>query len=129
VATRNLQELLTDISGQEGYFCERDLGPDGLVSINAHGFTGDTPLHVMAWSNDTEGAQVLLDAGANPNAQGEMGETPLHVAVRQCNVALVHALLAAGASTDIRSEFGETPAEMAAATGGDVAGAVARGGT
>ena len=119
--TRTLQELLAYISAHDGYFCERDLGPDGFVSVNTHGFAGDTPLHLMAWSNDAEGAQMLIDAGANPNAVGEMGETPLHTAISQNSLNVIRVLLAAGASTSIRSEFGETPKELAAATGGTVA--------
>lgn len=119
--TRTLQELLAYISVHDGYFCERDLGPDGFVSVNTHGFTGDTPLHLMAWSNDAEGTQMLLTAGADPNAAGEMGETPLHTAIRQNSLDTIRVLLAAGASTSIRSEFGQTPEELATTTGGAVA--------
>ena len=121
--TRTLQEVLAFASSQEGFFCERDLGPEGLVGVNTHGFAGDTPLHVMAHINDVQGAQILLAAGANPDASGEMGETPLHAAISQGSLDVIRVLLAAGASTSIRSEFGKTPAKMAAAAGGEVADA------
>jgi len=126
---RTLETLLADISVHDAYFSEEHLGPDGLVGVNTHGYAGDMPLHVVAWGSDTEGAEILLAAGANPNATGDMGETPLHVAVRQSNITLVGLLLKSGASTEVRSEFGETPREMAARIGGPVAAALARGGT
>jgi uncharacterized protein len=83
------------------------------VSLDSRCCDGDTPLHVVAWRNDVEAAEVLIAAGADVNALGEMGETPLHVAVHNQNGRLARILLAAGARADIRGEFG-TAREMAA---------------
>jgi ankyrin repeat protein len=91
---------------------------DRPVAVDSVGACGDTPLHVMAWRNDVEGAKLLLDAGANVDVVGDMGETPLHVAVGQGNRELVLLFLQAGANCDIRSEFGTTAKEEALARGG-----------
>jgi ankyrin repeat protein len=89
-----------------------DLG-ERAVTIDSRGYDGDTPLHVMAWRNDLEGAEILVNAGADVNAPGEMSETPLHVALRQENAQMVEMLLRAGARDDIRGEFGHTPRDLA----------------
>ena len=83
------------------------------VDIDSTDVDGDTPLHVLLWRNDTAGALLLIEHGANVNAVGDMGETPLHVAIRQENMEVVKAMLAAGARTDIVSEFGQTPLALA----------------
>ena len=91
------------------------------VTVNSVGIDGDTPLHVMAWRNDLEGARLLLEAGADVNAVGDMGETPLHVAVGEHSVELVALLIAAGADPNIRSEFGRTAKEEAVEIGSAIA--------
>jgi len=83
-----------------------------IVSLDGHGYDGDTALHVFAWRSDTASAKALLEAGADPNARGEMEETPLHVAIRDHNVELVSLLLRFGADPELRGEFG-TAREMA----------------
>ena len=87
------------------------------VEVNSHDCMGDTPLHVMAWRSDVEGARMLLEAGAKIDAIGDMSETPLHVAIGQECSELVALLITAGANLDIRSEFGKTAREKARAQG------------
>jgi ankyrin repeat protein len=116
-AVRTLNDILSSVS--DVLFPE-DIG-ERPVFVNSVGVDDDTPLHVMAWRNDVEGAKVLIDAGADVNAVGDMGETPLHVAVGQNNRDLVLLLLQAGASCDVRSEFGSTAKEEALAKGKDIA--------
>lgn len=125
MAIRTHHDVLAEISPHEGYFCDEHRGPDGLVGIDTQGIAGDTPLHIMAWGDDTEGAEILLAAGADPNSIGDMSETPLHVAVRRGNVGLIVSLIGAGADPDVISEFDRTPAQMAAKVGGAVAEAFA----
>jgi ankyrin repeat protein len=84
-----------------------------LVAIDSCDSEGDTPLHVVAWRNDLEAVEILVNAGADVNAPGDMSETPLHVALRMNSPGMVEVLLRAGARDDIRGEFGETPREMA----------------
>ena len=96
--------------------------PMRCPTVDSVGYDGDSPLHVLAWRNDLEGVQVLIDAGANVNATGEMKETPLHIAVTQQNVPIARALLRAGAQDDVRCEFGDTPSERALERNGPTAG-------
>lgn len=79
-----------------------------VIEVNSRSASDDTPLHVMAWRQDSASASVLIAAGADVNAVGDMGETPLHVAMRVRDWTLAAMLVRAGARTDIRSEFGET---------------------
>jgi ankyrin repeat protein len=90
-----------------------------IVTINGHGYDGDTALHVFAWRSDTASAKILLEAGADPNARGEMEETPLHVAIRDHNAELVSLLIHFGADPDLRGEFG-TGRELATLEGGAI---------
>ncbi|MCI5207513.1 MAG: ankyrin repeat domain-containing protein [Candidatus Electrothrix sp. ATG2] len=88
-------------------------GGEAEVKINSIGCDDDTPLHVLIWRNDTEGALLLIENNAPINAIGDMGETPLHVAIRQNNFKIIKVLLNTGAKTDIVSEFGQTANEVA----------------
>ena len=92
---------------------------NAIVSLDSHGYDGDTALHVFAWRNDNASARALLQAGADPNARGEMEETPLHVAIRNRNAELVSLLLQFGADPDLRGEFG-TGRELAVEEGGSI---------
>ncbi|MCF3593153.1 ankyrin repeat domain-containing protein [Rhodobacteraceae bacterium LMO-12] len=93
---------------------------EAVVTIDSRDVDGDTPLHVMLWRDNTYGALLLIEAGADINAIGDMSETPLHVAVGKGNLAVVEALIKAGARTTDKSEFGKTPREKAAELGGDM---------
>ena len=75
--TRIVDEVLASVC--DVFFpCFPDERP---VAIDHRASDGDTPLHALAWRNDVEGAEVLVEAGADVNAVGDMGETPLHVAI------------------------------------------------
>jgi ankyrin repeat protein len=111
--TRSLEQVLQSVSD---VLFPAELG-DAPVQLKSCDVDGDTPLHVLAWRSDTEGALMLIAAGADVNAVGDMGTTPLHVAISQGNRKLARALIAAGARTNIRSEFGRTAIEDAAANG------------
>ena len=108
-SARSLNEVLQSTS--DCLFPEH-LGKQA-VDISSTDVDGDTPLHVLLWRKDTNGALLLIQHGADVNAVGDMGETPLHVAIRQENIKVIQAILAAGARTDIVSEFGQTPRSLA----------------
>ena len=115
--TRTLNEILAGVSEQ--------LFPDEsgrrAITIATRSPDGDTPLHIVAWQQDIEGAKVLVAAGADVNSVGDMGFTPLHVAVSQNDLSLVALLLDAGARADLSSEFGKTAQQVAGEKGGDIA--------
>ena len=50
------------------------------ASINAAGYSGNTPLHVAALSGYAAGVRVLLNYKANANLANHNGHTPLHLA-------------------------------------------------
>lgn len=90
------------------------------VSLDSVGYDGDSPLHVLIWRNDTDGALQLIENKADVNAKGEMDETPLHAALHQGNMRVVSALLEFGARKDLASEFGETADQLAKDKGIDL---------
>ena len=107
--TRSLEDVLRSTSdvlfpGDE---------EERVVTVNSRSSEGDTPLHVMAWRKDIEGASILIAAGADINAIGDMDQTPLHVAIMQDDANMVELLIKAGAQTNLRSEFGKTALEEA----------------
>lgn len=116
-AAESLDDVLKSLSD---VLFPADLG-DHPVAIDSHGYDGDTPLHVLAWRNDLERAEILVRAGADVNAVGEMDETPLHVVLTQRNPGMIQLLLRAGARGDLRCEFGDTPQERAFAMGEEYA--------
>ncbi len=114
---RTIEEILQSTS--ESLY-PAEMG-ERLVQLDSCDWDGDTPLHVMLWRRDMEGALTLIAAGAPVDAIGDMGETPLHVAIRQGTIEIAEALLLAGANPQIRCEFGDTPHERALAAGGRMA--------
>ena len=109
MAQRTLNEVLKSTSDS---LFPAELGK-AEVRIDSADCDGETPLHVLIWRSDTEGALLLIENGANIDAVGDMGETPLHVAISKNEKRVIDALLEAGARTDIVSEFGQTQAEKA----------------
>jgi ankyrin repeat protein len=116
IPDRTLAEILQSTSNT---LFPADLGTRtaALQSVDSD---GDTPLHALIWRGDTNGAQVVIENGANVDAVGDMGETPLHMAIRKGSLTVVRALLEAGAKTDIVSEFGESAGTMASNKGIDM---------
>ena len=104
--------------------CSETLFPAELggapVELDSRNSEGDTPLHVMLWRQNTYGALLLIEAGADVNAVGDMSESPLHGAVSQENTAVVEALLKAGANPFAKSEFGKSPKDMAIKMGDEM---------
>ncbi|MEO1474051.1 MAG: ankyrin repeat domain-containing protein [Pseudomonadota bacterium] len=93
---------------------------EAKLDIDSRDVDGDTPLHVLLWRENTYGALLLIEAGADVNAVGDMSQTRLHVAVQQGNTAVVRALLKAGASKTHVSEFGKSPNYLALEAGGEM---------
>jgi ankyrin repeat protein len=93
---------------------------EAKVSIDSANSDGDTPLHVLIWRGDSQGALLLIQYGAPLDAVGDMGETPLHVAISRNDRIVIRELLKAGARTDIVSEFGQTASQKAAEKGIDL---------
>ena len=91
-----------------------------VVALDSRSSEGDTPLHVMAWRKDVEGAGLLTAAGADVNAIGDMDQTPLHVAIMQDDTQMIELLIKSGADTSLRSEFGKTALEEAVKKGGQI---------
>jgi ankyrin repeat protein len=115
-SARTLEEVLQSTS--DVLFPEESGGAP--VSIDSADCDGDTPLHVLIWRGDTEGALLLIRHGADVNAVGDMGETPLHVAISMRNTSVIGALLGVGASTEMVSEFGKSASEQAEEIGIDL---------
>jgi hypothetical protein len=78
----------------------------------------ETLLMKVAYSGDTDVAELLLEHGANINAQDGYGNTPLSYAVRAENLTMVRFLVEKGANIDLGGDQGkETPLMLAAMQG------------
>lgn len=92
-----------------------------LLSLGANATATDnegfTPLHDVAWSNDTECMQMLLDAGAHADAASKDGVTALHYAAYYNAPDTAALLLAKGCNAKAATTEGETALHFAAMTG------------
>ena len=89
------------------------IAPDFEVDpIGKHGLT---PLHVAAWSNAAETADLLIHRGAEFHATDFFGRTPLHVAAWRNAKEAAAALIRRGADLHARDSDEWTPLHWAAA--------------
>ena len=72
-----------------------------------------TPLHIAAFKDKPEVAEVLLNNGADPNARDKFGMSALHVAAMRGNMVLVRRLVELGASPEGLDCLVKTPADVA----------------
>jgi uncharacterized protein len=77
-----------------------------LETANSPGSTGDYPLHKIAIWGDVDGAEVLLNHGADINARGEDDDTPLHRAIAGRHVEMIRFLLSRGADPEQCNIYG-----------------------
>ena len=74
-------------------------------------------LHFAAYVGNVEGAQVLLDHGANKDAIAADGYTPLMTAISEGQTEVVQLLLERGAAVDVRTRDERFPLFLAARNG------------
>jgi ankyrin repeat protein len=80
--------------------------------------SGQTPLHLAAWTDEAKVAKELVMGRAALEKTNEAGMTPLHVAALVGSVKVTEALLNAKASPEAKmEEMGQTPLHLAAAAG------------
>ena len=83
---------------------------NGLVSVNAKGNYGWSPLLAAVYNDNVAIAELLISAGANVNAEeNDGGYSPLVVAVREDNLEIAKLLISAGANVDIQDYEGRSP--------------------
>ena len=88
------------------------------ADIEARGHRGETPLHVAAYTNNRDIAELLILSGANLSARdGHYTGTPLHDAARMGHERLAGVLVQRGANVNARQMDGETPMRVALEAG------------
>ena len=78
---------------------------------------GQTPLHLAAWNDQRELAELLLVTKADVNAKDKFGQTPLHLAADMGHKDVAELLLASQAEVNATDNDGRTPLHMPAAKG------------
>ena len=100
--------------------------------VDARNFSGATPLHLAAWFNSLETADLLLTRGAKVNSKDSANNTPLHVATtddaqdthgsmipygsccsRRGKNLVINLLVERGAEVSIENVEGHTPLTIA----------------
>lgn len=93
---------------------------DHEASANVVDGQGSTPLHLAAWTGNTDVVRLLLERGpslANVNHANQEHETALHFAAQYGHTESVALLLAHGAEPGLRNVRGESPLDLAAQYG------------
>ena len=72
-----------------------------------------TPLHLTAYNNNTEVAQLLIAHKADIEARDEYNRTPLHYAAWKNSTEVAQLLIAHKADIEARDEDNRTPLEVA----------------
>ncbi|CAH2104526.1 unnamed protein product [Euphydryas editha] len=70
---------------------------------------GYTALHLAAFNNHAEVAELLVRGGARPDLQNANLQTALHLAVERQHTQIVRLLIANGANLNICDKDGDTP--------------------
>jgi TolA-binding protein len=84
----------------------------GLVSSTDERY-GQTPLHIAAFNDHKDVAELLLASNADVNAKAKNGSTPLHLAAAKGNKDMVELLLANGADVNVVDNDGWSPMHSA----------------
>ena len=84
------------------------------VDVNQSNHQGFTPLHCTAFTNHSDVAQVLIDAGADIEARTRRGSTPLHCACQGGALENSQMLVEAGANVRDVDDQGRTCLSIAA---------------
>ena len=93
------------------------------ADVNTRNKNHITPLHLAAYHQHTESAQVLLNHGANVHAKDNMGQTPLHGAFFKHpkyypgDYVIPQLLLRHGADVNARDGHHQTPLHLALCSG------------
>lgn len=83
------------------------------VDVNTVFSFGDTLLHCIAQSKNTEIAKLLLESGADINAKNSFESTPLHIAVSYGVPEMVELLVDSGCSVEQINIKRKTPLQVA----------------
>ena len=81
----------------------------GSTVINYRGENGESPLHVVIHTRNSNWIGFLLANGADPDIGDNKGETPLLLAIRTGNIDAAAQLLRARAQIDKVNRMGESP--------------------
>ena len=79
------------------------------ADVNEAHEMGWTPLHIVAFYNQTNEIKILLEGGADPNKASEKGKTPLHLAAYNASKEVFQVLLDGGADPEMKDVFGMPP--------------------
>lgn len=69
----------------------------------------NTVLHMAAWNNDVDTAELCLDHGADVNTKKCKEFTALHVAATKGNLEMAKLLISRGAGVDMKDGDCKTP--------------------
>ena len=69
----------------------------------------NTVLHITAWNNDVETAELCLDHGADVNSKKCNETTALHLAATKGNLEMAELLISRGAGVNMKDGDSKTP--------------------
>ena len=109
---KQLVQDFHEAAGNGDFFEVAKMLADG-VPPDVRNEYGGTALLRVAFHNNTDIAQFLLQRGADANVQDDGGYTPLHNAARWNSTDVAQCLLQHGADKNVRDGYNRTPLDEA----------------
>ena len=88
---------------------DRDVDTNERELVGNEDLQSNTVLHMAAWNNDVETAELCLDHGTDVNTTKCKKFTALHVAAIKGNLEMAELLISRGAGVDMKDEDSKTP--------------------
>jgi len=103
--------------GEEGYldFAKYLIEKGAVSDINKLSDYGEAPLYWALSAANYEGADLLIEYGADIDLKDISGNTLLHTAVENNDLQAVKYLVEKGANFNLENEWGETPLQLSQA--------------
>ena len=95
----------------------RDVDTNERELVGNEDLQNNTVLHITAWTNDVNTAELCLDHGADVNSRKCNETTALHLTATKGNLAMAELLISRGAGVNLKDGDSKTPLHRSVSLG------------